>query len=165
MPAARVRLILASVLFAAWIFYLGWLAWTTARPHIQLEQKFAITKTHYEVLSRSQFLVADMDIAAEVNDQGIITDYEVLWSADGQEDRQIALGMDLSNMLKDSDLEGVHHCLVPLVRSRGSVSVATLPTTPGFPRRWPSDQTPSTRAPVYHDNDQTRAQEREIRKR
>src|ERR1051326_6459594 len=68
--SAQVRLGVASVLLGIWLVYLGWLAWTNARPHIQLDPEFKIAKTRYEVLSRSQFLVADVDASVMVDKDG-----------------------------------------------------------------------------------------------
>src|SRR5438132_990794 len=119
MASARVRLILASVLFGGWLAYLGWLAWTYARPQVKFQPEFEIAKTHYEVLSRSQFLAADMDVSVLVDDDGKVTEVrEVLWPRDGTQNPDLQ-DLNLYSARRDSDLEGRGPFLVPLVRTSG----------------------------------------------
>jgi hypothetical protein len=59
MKAAKVRLIITAVLFLAWVGYLVFLAATTTRP---------------VVLSRPQFLAADLYLVAELQDGSTVPD-------------------------------------------------------------------------------------------
>src|SRR5262245_4359892 len=60
------RLTLAGGLFAVWIAYLAYLAATT---------------THHTVLSRPQFLVADLYVVADLSDQRFWPTYPVMVAA------------------------------------------------------------------------------------
>src|SRR5689334_762472 len=73
MSRAKMRLLLAAGLFAAWIGWLAYLAATTTRPI---------------VLSRPQFLVSTLDVIAEVKAESdrpapTVTVKEVHWQQPG----------------------------------------------------------------------------------
>jgi hypothetical protein len=165
MKSARIRLLLATALFTLWIGYLAFLVWKTALPQVRFHSGLELPKTHYEVLSRSQFLEANLDVSARVDKDGIITEHEVLWSADGEDDK-IVDGLNIKHALSACQLEGEGPFLVPLVRDRAGVKLAVVPNTPGYPsQRLSENASPqeNTRDRVYRDTPDTRAQEREIR--
>src|SRR5438067_1207298 len=166
MASARVRLILSAVFFGGWLAYLGWLAWTYARPHVSVQPEFEIAKARYQVLSRSQFLEADMDLSVLIDDDGKVTEVrEVLWSADGTQNPDLR-DVNLSRARKDSDLEGHGPFLVPMTRTGGKLQPAKVPLMPGAQRENklpPEEGVDKYR--IYHDTPQARAQEREIRKK
>ncbi len=166
MTSARFRLILASVLFAVWMGYLGWLAWANARPHVRFEPDFEIAKARYEVVSRSQLLAADLDVSVMVDDQGNVTEIrDLLWSREAKE--KVDLGkLNIKRELETCELTGHGPFLVPLVQQDDGYAVARVPEMPGL-RRDPGEfvAQEKTDKRIYHDNSQTRTQEREIRKR
>ena len=130
MASAKVRLILASVLFAGWLGYLGWLAWANARPQVQFKPSLQISKTRYEVLSRSQFLLADLDVSVHVDDDGNITDdAQILWARDGRTDVDI-WPLNIKKELEACDLQGRGPFLVPLVRNGAAFVVVAVPDMP-----------------------------------
>jgi hypothetical protein len=166
MASARLRLILASVLFALWMGYLGWLVWANARPHVRLEPDFEIAKSRYEVMSRSQLLAADLDVSVMVDDQGNVTEIrDLLWARDGKESVDLSK-LNIKRELETCELTGRGPFLVPLVQQGDGFAVARVPDMPGL-RRDPTEFVPQERTDkrVYHDTSQTRDQEREIRKR
>jgi hypothetical protein len=146
----RLRLILAAVLFAGWI---GWLAY------------LAVTTTHPVVLSRPQFLVAGLDVIAELKADGDHPDphirrVHVLWPRDRKD--QVPRELDLANLKELTSAngwQGPGAYLLPLVKMKGSdeYRVAVIPPSPGYS----SDRSPPLR--IYPDTTETRSQEQRIR--
>ncbi len=137
MTAARVRLLLAALLFCAWI---GWLAYLAA------------TTTHPVVLSRPQFLDAKLDVVAEVRrnpkppagaDEGsadpVVELVEVLWPGDAPERKLKKLTVaNLGEVSAQEGWQGPGRYVLPLDRKKqpdGSVEyeVASVGRSPGYP--------------------------------
>jgi hypothetical protein len=137
MVGARVRLIVAAGLFALWM---GWLAY------------LALTATNPLVLSRPQFLVADIWVVADLtggeHPDDLITVDRIVWSSEDK--RKIADGAKVSlrnlPLLGDGqDWNGPGQYILPLTRLEdGTFAVTPIPRSPGFPPR-PHDE-PSPRA-------------------
>jgi hypothetical protein len=146
--------------------YLGWLVWANARPRVRFEPEFEIAKARYEVVSRSQLLAADLDVSVMVDDQGNVTEIrDLLWSREAKE--KVDLGkLNIKRELESCELAGHGPFLVPLVQQDDAYAVARVPEMPGL-RRDPAEFVPQEKTDkrIYHDNSQTRDQEREIRKR
>jgi hypothetical protein len=178
LASARLRLVLASVLLGGWLAYLGWLAWSNARPHVST-RPFQIAKTHYEVLSHSQFLVADIDASVTVDKDGNVKNTpEVLWAGQARNDSEAGPEnlkdeliedakegrVNIKKELEKCGLEGTGPFLVPFVHREGTFQVATVPDMPGA--HLPEVSVPQEQVAqrVYHDTPKTREQERDIRK-
>src|SRR5262249_46698022 len=68
------RLVLAAVLFAAWMGYLGYLVYTLPKPVNNMPV----------VLSRPQFLVSDLDVIGDIDlKEGTVAVRKVLYSRGG----------------------------------------------------------------------------------
>jgi hypothetical protein len=125
------RLAVAVVLFFCWIGYLAYLAATTTQP---------------TVLSRPQFLIADLyvvavlaaDPATPQEPTNEVTVKKVIWSAKGEDFKQPK--MTVENLKTLAQLggcgwEGPGEYILALSRTkdnRGVYQVTPLPRTPGF---------------------------------
>jgi hypothetical protein len=133
-------LALAAGLFAAWIFYLATLALTTSHP---------------TVLSRPQFLVADLWVIADVDDlDKPVTVVEAPFAVKGDAPEK-GTKIELGNLSMSKDVwKGPGHYLVPLSRAGDRYYVTPVPRSPGYP---PEKMTlPPVR--IYPDTPETRAQ-------
>jgi hypothetical protein len=125
MNAARLRLLLAAVLFAVWIGYLGSLAWATRSP---------IT------LSRAQFLVSTLDVVAELEvdpehptrPRSQVKILRVHWpeSARATLTDAVILVTNLDDCTGWTGQAGAY--ILPLVKSGPDYRVAAVPPSPGF---------------------------------
>ncbi len=127
MKRSRWRLLVAVVLFAGWIAYLGVLAGTSTRPVI---------------LSRTQFLTADLYVVATLSAQPggepapevVVTDCK--WAADpADRKRQKLLVKNLPKCVEALGWEGPGEYVLALSHlkdSPGLFEVTPLPRTPGF---------------------------------
>jgi hypothetical protein len=124
MTLARVRLLAASTLLAAWIGWLGFQAWTRGRD--------------YPVLSHSQFLVSTLDVIAEVRaaaDGGpdpVVTLRRAHWPT-GQ-DELAGRSITVANLPAARGYRGPGEYILPLIGGDGpqEYRVAGLPPSPGF---------------------------------
>jgi hypothetical protein len=135
MKRSPVLLVVAAVLFAAWIGWLAFLAapyWRTSRPPI--------------ILSRPQFLVADLYVVADVHanpaadePDNVVTIKQLAWSsnpADARHDKIFVT--NLSKMDAQHGWQGPNEYVLALTRTQGRRGryvflVTALPKTPGFP--------------------------------
>jgi hypothetical protein len=130
-------LAVAAGLFAAWIGYLAFLALTTRHPPI--------------VLSRPQFLVADLWVIAEVDDlNGPVKVVEVAYArrevlAKAPKPGAVIEVKNLAECKKDWTQPGAY--ILPLVAADKLYQVPPIPRSPGYnsgpPRIYPD--TPETR--------------------
>jgi hypothetical protein len=144
----RLRLIVAAGLFVAWIGFLAFLAATTTRPVI---------------LSRSQFLVSEVDIIAQVNqgphgpDPQVIVD-QVYWPPpenDKLKGKQIVI-KNLPMIEKHDGWVGAGRYILPLRKNNGdSFEVVPLPMSPGF-------EPLKSRTRIYRETSETLRQLQEI---
>src|SRR5262245_2068482 len=138
-----------ALLFAAWIGYLAHLAATTTRPI---------------VLSRPQFLVAQLDVVADIkaNDDGgpepRVVVRSVLYPVDGPAPVPPGVQFDVTNLAHLSHHEGWQgpgEYILPLVKdAEGKYRLAPIPRSPGFPGDAPR---------IYRITPETLAQHRQIR--
>jgi hypothetical protein len=125
MERARLRLLIAAVLFVGW---LGWLAYLAA------------TGTHSVVLSRPQLLVADAVIVAHLTgDEDHPDETATIISvihASGQDDTLKAGGELQINRLAtcnpDHGWSGEGEYLLPLSKKGEGYAVTMVPASPGF---------------------------------
>jgi hypothetical protein len=154
MKSARLRLILAAGAFLTWIGWLIYLAATTTRPI---------------VLSRPQFLQADLDVIAELAEVENHPDpkvrvVEVYWPKDA---RDKPLGHipvpELSELDKHQGYSGPGRYILPLQKATADKTVhfhlARIPRSPGYRARSGS----ANRYRIYPDNSETRSQLEKIR--
>jgi hypothetical protein len=155
MTSARVRLIVAAGLFLAWIGWLAYLAATVTRPI---------------VLSRPQFLAANLDVIADLSeaDDGPspkIKVVEVLWpkGLKGKVKETITVA-NLAEVSREQGWQGPGRYLLPLKRTTdaGKVEyqVPAIPHSPGYP---PAKVGPDGAVRIYLDTPETRSQEERIR--
>jgi hypothetical protein len=119
------RLALAAVLFACWIGYLAYLAWTT---------------THPIVLSRGQFLSANLYVIAAVkaNTQAAdepaneATIKQCIWAMQPGDCQRMIIQVKNLGSLKNSGWEGAGDYILALSHSGDGFVVTDLPRTPGF---------------------------------
>ena len=139
------RLVLAAVLFAGWLGYLFYLTRTASNP---------------VVLSRPQFLVADLDVIAQIDDpqskQAIVE--EVCWARKGVKAPEKKDVITISNLDRCEKpgyaWKSPGKYIVPLRESRqGVYEVAQVPPSPGFPAAGGEGT-----ARIYPDTTQTRQQ-------
>lgn len=127
MTAARIRLIVAVVLFTAWIGWLGWLAFNAANPI---------------VLSRPQFLAADLWVIAKLTgkadhpDQNITIE-EVVWPSEKGKDlgagSSIAV-IALEKVGPKQHWQGPGTYILPLTKSgKAGYHLTPIPISPGYP--------------------------------
>jgi hypothetical protein len=133
MKWARLRLGLAVILFVGWLGWLVYLA-ATAAPRS-------------ETLSKSQLLVSNLDVVAQIDAlDGKIKIEKVRWPHTKQADA-LAGAIEVRNLPSCDGWKGPGRYIVPLITNwHGSYEVAPLPPTPGFesarPRIYPD--TPDT---------------------
>jgi hypothetical protein len=148
----RLRLLLAAVLFAAWICLLVYLV-------VSMKSSLPPGTTRPVVLSRPQFLVSSLDVIAQVDeidaDPAEVTVREVVWPKE-QEDL-IGKKIKVSRLPEcRDDWIGRGEYILPLARfGENGYQVVPLPRSPGFP---------SGRPRIYPSTPQTRRQLPEIRK-
>jgi hypothetical protein len=141
----RLLLALAAGLFTAWIAYLAFLA---------------LTKSHIDVLSHPQFLVADLWVIADVD--GLdkpISVVEVVYARPGLKDGAPEKGktIDLSNLsMCQESWKGPGRYIVPLSHPRNEYYVTPIPRSPGYPPDKDKMTLPQVR--IYPDTPDTRAQ-------
>ncbi len=116
MTAAKIKLALAAVAFAAWIGFLGYLAFTTRHPI---------------VLSRPQFLVSNFDVVAEVDNRegGAATVRQVHWP-EGQRNLDGRV-IHIDNLTECQGWEGPGEYVLALVAQGKDYRVAAGPPSPG----------------------------------
>jgi hypothetical protein len=154
MKPAVLRLVIAAVLFAAWI---GWLV------HLVYSMKSSLPPgaTRPVILSRPQFLVSSLDVIAEVDtiaaDPAEVTIREVYWpqGKDAPDLKGKKIKVSRLPECRD-DWLGPGEYILPLA-SHGDqgYQVVPVPRSPGFP---------SGRPRIYPVTPQTRRQLEEIRK-
>jgi hypothetical protein len=136
MKRRRWLLALAVGLFAAWIAYLAFLA---------------LTANHPRVLSRPQFLVADLWVIAEVKgfDQPV-TVLEVPWAHEGVNKPGKDAPITVSNLerCREEDMKPGRYIL-PLTREGQGYHVTEVPPSPGYEL---------AQCRIYPDSPETRAQ-------
>ena len=123
------RLVLAAILFAGWMCYLGYLVYALPRP--PQGDNLPI------VLSRPQLLVSKVDVVGSINlKDGTVKVAEVLYPpnaekpAKGEEIKVVNLDK-VNPPLKEQANLGA--CLIPLQPlDNGTYYVAYVPQTPGF---------------------------------
>ena len=124
MMSPKARFYVAAGLFVAW---LGWLV-------------YLVTQTRDPViLSRPQFLVADLYVTARLSAEDgkpapVVTIVEVLWTRDTKEKLAAAAQVTVADV-PDSDPEhwkgeGVY--LLPLQKTGDTYRLAKVPLSPGF---------------------------------
>jgi hypothetical protein len=128
MKIARLRLILASGLFIAWIAWLVYLASTTTRPI---------------VLSRPQFLASDLTVIADIKADGdhpnpAVKVVEVAWAKSKPSPRLDDLTVDnLAGLSQKNGWQGPNRYILPLrqIGSGDSIQyqLVRVPPSPGFP--------------------------------
>ena len=141
MRAARIRLLLAAGLFLAWI---GWLAYLAA------------TTTHPVVLSRPQFLVANLHVIADLKGGAEHPDAEVTVrqaggpGADPQREKpgsRLTVA-DLPRIGPGQGWDGPGEYILALTRRPdGTYMVTPLPPSPGYPPESP--HVPANRLRIY----------------
>jgi hypothetical protein len=138
------RLVVAAGLFAAWIAYLAFLA---------------VTASHPVVLSRPQFLVADLWVIADVDvPKGSVTMREVAYAAPPVRAAAPKDGttIDVKNLGDCKAWTGNGRYILPLVADGSAYRVPPIPRSPGYGAG-------ATR--VYPDTPETRDQLNEMRDR
>jgi hypothetical protein len=146
----KVRLILAAVLFAAWMGYLSYLVYALPKSPNSLPI----------VLSRPQILVSEVDVIGTVNlKDKTVKVQEVLYPDDAKkalagEEIKVANLDEIKPPLSEQGNLGP--CLIPLqVGEDGLYHVAHVPPSPGYSH---GD------ARIYPATGETRAEYRTIRK-
>jgi hypothetical protein len=128
MNAARMRLLLAGLLFFGWM---GWLAYLA----------FSAVMTPRIILSRPQFLISNLDVIAEVHElpadktkAAPVKVIEVYWPPEQKkalEGKTIEV-KGLADCRKDWTGPGKY--ILPLVHSeKEGYMIAAIPHSPGFP--------------------------------
>jgi hypothetical protein len=148
MKVSRVRLAVAAVLFLGWI---GWLAYLAVSNHDPV------------ILSRPQFLIADLWVIGDINTQDDhprreVAVREVVWASQGKKPSGDVLEVaDLPDMKTENGWRGTGTYMVPVtvrtVGKRDYYTVTPLPRSPGFPEageRRIYVATPETRAQLDH---------------
>jgi hypothetical protein len=159
---ARLRLIVAAGLFAAWLCWLAWLAFTAgARPG----------SAPPAVLSRPQFLVSPLVVSAdvEVDDsrpKAEVVVRQVLRSAAGVKPPAVGATITVLNLSGgDADghpvlpehWHGPGRYILPLVEKGPNYAVAAVPLSPGY-----VPPPPDTPPPVYPETPDTLHQLKEM---
>jgi hypothetical protein len=150
----RLRLLLAAVLFAAWICVLVYFV-------VSMKSSLPPGATRPVVLSRPQFLVSSLDVIAQVDemdaDPAEVTVREVVWPKEKEADDRIGKKIKVSRLPEcHDDWVGPGEYILPLAPfGEKGYQVVSLPRSPGFP---------SGRPRIYPSTPQTRRQLQEIRK-
>lgn len=125
LPRSRLFLAISVALFATWVGWLGYLAFTTTRPI---------------VLSRPQFLTADLDIIGEVEAKDGRPDAQVkvkqvLWARNAEvrpaENGSISV-VNLPAVTPKDGWAGPAAYILPLVKQDSSYALAPIGASPGF---------------------------------
>jgi hypothetical protein len=146
------RLAVAALLYVGWIGWLVYLVATTVRPQVHLWPP-AVEKTPPVVLSRPQFLVAELVVLAEIDPDDAKSPpvvREVFWPKTEAFGRLVGQPLPVRSLDRRhaAGLEGAGLYLVPLTREGDGWRVTPTPPSPGYlpgplPRRvYPS--TPET---------------------
>jgi hypothetical protein len=168
MMSAKLRLVLAIVLFGVWM---GWLirlaltagqpAWPESTPNRELRGKLV-------VLSRPQFLVSNLDVVAYV--KGLTQEVsirEVLWPRQEAE-KWLNKTARIANLRDCEDTwSGEGNYIIPLMLgSDSNLQVAPIPRSPGSPSFKESKDGQRALPPlqIYPDSPETRRQALEIMK-
>jgi hypothetical protein len=156
MSRARLRLILAAVLFSGWLGWLAFLAFTSGTiPGPPGVRKPPV------ILSRPQFLESTLDVVARVEETDGQPDphvkvLQVLWPK-ARED-QAGKVLTVTNLGASKGWSGPGEYLLPLEASDPKTyQVAMIPRYPGLD---PREQRPH----IYPNNAETMAQYGEIHK-
>jgi len=124
------RLAVAAILFAAWIGYLAFLAATTTEPI---------------VLSRTQFLAAELYVEASVSadpanankPSDVVMIKQVVWSADAADAKRTTVKVKgLGDVNEQRGWKGPGEYILALSRTKeggDAVALTPVPRTPGFP--------------------------------
>jgi hypothetical protein len=137
MTRRRWLLVLAAGLFAGWILYLAYLALPPHRPI---------------VLSRPQFLVADLWVIADVDDlDRPVKVVEVPYARGEAPEKGATIAVGNLAQCKE-DWKGSGRYILPLVREGTAYQVAATPRSPGGP----GPDVP--RVHIYPDTPETRGQ-------
>jgi hypothetical protein len=143
MTRRRWLLGLAAGLFAAWIGYLAYLA---------------VTASHPVVLSRPQFLVADLWVIAEVDElDKPVKVVEVPYAKSEAAEKGSTITVGNLAQCKE-DWKGAGRYILPLVKEGSAYQVAAIPRSPGGP----GPQVPHLH--IYPDKPETRGQLPELPK-
>ncbi len=139
MKAARIRLVIVTILFLGWVSWLGYLALPSVTPR--------------EILSRSQFLVSQLDVIAQIDADADgrpvspLRVEEVHWPESARELVGKSLAVTNLKEMKDHGFIGPGLYIVPLIRDGDAYRVAPAPRTPGydggshrFPRIYPATE-------------------------
>jgi hypothetical protein len=117
---ARTRLVVAALLFGAWMGWLAYLAATATRP---------------VVLSRPQFLVATHYVVARLAADGSrpassVHILEVHWPKEGDhwKDKELII----PNLPRCAGWQGPGDYILPLIKTEGGYEVAQIPPSPGY---------------------------------
>jgi hypothetical protein len=145
MKVSRVRLAVAALLFLGW---LGWLVYLVVNNHDPV------------ILSRPQFLVADLWVIGDANDEDgrpgrKVTVRGVIWAAQGKKPAgEVIEVVDLPEIKAEKGWEGTGTYILPLtVHTAGKreyYTITPLPPSPAFPE--PGDKR------IYIATSETRAQ-------
>lgn len=148
MKLRRLWLALTALLFAAWIGWLGYLVATTIHPVI---------------LSRPQFLAADLVVIGDVGGDlgrpaGIVTVEEAYGPppASDLRGKRITIA-NLSDCRPGDGWKGPGRYILALVREEEEHQLARIPPSPGFPTPTRDD-----RPRIYMEDHETRHQLEEI---
>ncbi|MSQ95718.1 MAG: hypothetical protein EXR98_14325 [Gemmataceae bacterium] len=145
MTFPKARLAVAACLFVAWLGFL----------------LFLVIDARKIVLSKPQFLIAQMIVVAEVRDQGGIVDPEVaieqvLWSSDPALKSMNALKLpDLSALAEPNGYQGTRKYLLPLIQSPAGWAITPIPRLGAYPA-------PQVPVRIYAWTPDTEAQVREL---
>jgi len=150
MSAPKVRLLVTAALFLAWIGWLGYLAATTTKP---------------EVISRSQFLVCDLFVIADLTGTAERPDAMItVQETGGRQSTVLRSGSSptIANLPDvDRGWSGPGRYIVPLTHKRdGTWELTAVPITPGYPPK--SSDEPAERLRIYRAEARTLAQLRQL---
>jgi hypothetical protein len=130
MLGAKGRLILATVLFLAWISYLFYLV-------LDLKRQAEAGGGQPVVLSRPQLLVADLIVTAAVEgkeDRPAAARVEqVHWARTGDGEKWKGQTIPVENLAASRGLAGPGLYILPLVKEGDRFRVAAIPPSPGYP--------------------------------
>jgi hypothetical protein len=160
MMSPKARLVVAAGLFLAWM---GWLVYLVAQTR------------HPVVLSRPQFLVADLYVTARLRADGDkpaarVTIEETLWARDAGDKLPAGTEVTIPALAEswqkedavkpkygpDQGWQGERVYLLPLIKKKGDYDVASIPLSPGFAK----DE--AHRLQIYPANDEALSQARDI---